>query len=393
MISSNARRLALLAGLVAATAWAAHATSTLRPAPPPSPAQPVAAPVSNPAPVIEVAFVLDTTGSMSGLLEGAKQKIWSVANQLAGGTPRPEIRIALVGYRDRGDHYVTRVHGLSDDIDDVYAKLRAFTADGGGDTPESVNQALHEAVTSLAWSPSQDVYKVIFLVGDAPPHMDYADDVPYPQSVRLARERGIVVNTIQCGQIAEATPIWQQIASTGSGRYVAIRQDGGMLALETPHDAELARLNAALGETVVAYGKPEERAALEAKKQAALAAPAPAAASRLSYLAKTGGRVNSGKADLLDALDEGTVALDEVEEEALPEPLRNLSKPAREAFVAEQQAKRTSILSKIRELSRRRDDYVAKEQERRAAAGDGDGFDQEVLGAIKDQAAAKGIVY
>ena len=103
-------------------------------------------------PRIEVAFVLDTTGSMSGLIDGAKRKIWQVANQLASGKPTPEIRMALVGYRDRGDVYVTRVRDLTADLDAIYAELQAFQADGGGDGPESVNQALHEARTKLSWS-------------------------------------------------------------------------------------------------------------------------------------------------------------------------------------------------------------------------------------------------
>jgi hypothetical protein len=388
-------RFAFLALLIGATAWGAHATSSHRIPPVVDTLQTVVAPLPPPAkaPVIEVAFVLDTTGSMSGLIEGAKQKIWSVANQLASGSPTPKIRIALVGYRDRGDAYVTRIHGLTDDIDGVYAKLQAFEAGGGGDTPESVNQALHEAVNHLGWSSGQDVYKVIFLVGDAPPHLDYQDDVQYTTSVRLARERGIVVNTVQCGTLAEATPIWREIASSGSGRYAAIRQDGGMLALETPHDADLARLNAELGDTVVAYGGASDRAEIEAKRNRALAADAPAAASRLGFLAKTGGRVNSGKADLLDALNEGMVALDEVAPDALPEPLRELSRDEREAFVADKQEKRKSLLEQIRSLSRQRDDYVSQEQKRRAEAGEDDGFDQEVLGAIKDQAASKGITY
>ena len=98
---------------------------------------------------IEVCFVLDTTGSMSGLIEGAKQKIWGIANEILASEPTPNLRIGLIGYRDRKEAYVTRVHDLSDDIDDIYAKLMKFQAQGGGDAPESVNQALHEAVTKI----------------------------------------------------------------------------------------------------------------------------------------------------------------------------------------------------------------------------------------------------
>src|SRR6266853_401804 len=122
-------------------------------------------------PRLEVCFVLDTTGSMSGLIEGAKQKIWSIANEMISAKPTPEIRLGLIGYRDRGDDYVVKSFDLTNDIDAVYANLRAFNAGGGGDTPESVNEAL----TGMKWSQGRSVLKIIFLVGDAPPHMDYED--------------------------------------------------------------------------------------------------------------------------------------------------------------------------------------------------------------------------
>jgi hypothetical protein len=385
-IRIRARRLVAFVALLAGTALAAHATSITGKAQ----TTVIAAPVR---PVIEVAFVLDTTGSMSGLLEGAKRKIWSIANQMASGQPTPDIRIGLIAYRDRGDAYVTRRFDLDGDIDAIYAHLQGLSAGGGGDGPESVNQALHEAVEQLSWTPSQEVYKVVFLVGDAPPHMDYQDDVQYAQSVRLARQQGIVVNTIQCGGVASTTPIWQEIAAAGSGRYVAIRQDGGMLALSTPHDEELARLNRALGETVIAYGGAEERAEIAAKRERALAAPAADAASRLSYFAKSGGRVNSGRADLVDAVKEGSVDASSLDPDVLPEPLRELSPEARKDFVHRKLAEREALQRKVVEVSSKRDAFVEAEQKRLAAAGDGDGFDQQVLDAIRVQAAEKGIAY
>lgn len=344
-------------------------------------------------PRIEVVFVLDTTGSMSGLIEGAKRKIWSIANQMASGTPTPELRMGLVGYRDRGDAYVTSRHDLTDDIDAVHAKLQAFRAGGGGDTPESVNQALHEAVQHMSWTPGQHVYKVIFLVGDAPPHMDYQDDVPYAESVHTARRNGIIVNTVQCGTLPGTRPIWQEIASAGTGRYAAIRQDGGMVAMETPHDDDLARLNRELGSTVIAWGEAAERAEIEDKRRRALQAEPAAAASRLAYMAKAGGKVTSGRADLVDAVKDGLVDPKTVDEQALPEPLRRLAPAEREAFVKQQIEARERIQREITRISKERDAFVEREQERLAAAGEGDGFDQQVLGAIREQAAAKGIAY
>jgi Mg-chelatase subunit ChlD len=384
---TRARRIAAFAALLAATGLAAHAASIL---PKPTPA--VLLP-NAPPPRIEVVFVLDTTGSMSGLIEGAKRKIWSIANQMAAAQPTPEIRMGLVAYRDRGDDYVTSRHDLSADIDAFYASLQQFQAGGGGDGPESVNQALHEAVQHMSWTPGQEVYKVVFLVGDAPPHMDYQDDVPYTRSVSLARRHGIVVNTVQCGEWQDTTGVWQEIASAGAGRFVAIRQDGGMLALATPHDDELARLNRALADTAVAYGAPAERAEIEEKLAAATAAPAPAAAARLGFLSKQGGKLNSGRADLVDAVKDEGVDVKALPEDVLPEPMRAMAPAQREAYVSKKMDERAAIQKQIAEVSRQRDAYVADAEKRLAAEGKGDGFDQQVMGAIREQAASKGIVY
>src|SRR5262249_36559835 len=96
-------------------------------------------------PRMEVAFAIDTTGSMGGLIEAAKRKAWALANELARAKPAPEIRLGLVAYRDRGDDYVAKVFDLDADLDRVYARLFEFQAAGGGDGPESVNEGLRAA--------------------------------------------------------------------------------------------------------------------------------------------------------------------------------------------------------------------------------------------------------
>jgi hypothetical protein len=140
-------------------------------------------------PAVEVAFVLDTTGSMGGLIEGAKRKIWSIASAIVDSNPDADIRMGLVAYRDIGDDYVTRTFDLTPDIQDLYANLLEFRARGGGDWPESVNEALDVAINKLHWTPAGDVRRIVFLVGDAPPHMDYAQDTKYQLRSRLQSRR------------------------------------------------------------------------------------------------------------------------------------------------------------------------------------------------------------
>ncbi len=168
-----------------------------------SPVRSADAPRAAKKPRVEVVFCLDTTGSMGGLIEGAKQKIWAISNQIAGGKPTPDLKVGLVAYRDRGDAYITKVFDLTDDLDAIHGHLKGFQAAGGGDGPESVNQALDDAVNKIKWSTDKETLRIIFLVGDAPPHMDYADDVKYPDTCKKAVSQGIIINTIQCGNDAE----------------------------------------------------------------------------------------------------------------------------------------------------------------------------------------------
>jgi Mg-chelatase subunit ChlD len=383
-------RIALVAGLLGATAWAAQVRAPGDPVP--APRDGTASPPAQTR-TIEAVFVLDTTGSMSGLIDGAKQKIWSLANEMAQSSEQTRIRFGLIGYRDRGDAYVTRRFDLTEDLDTISAHLFSFTADGGGDSPESVNQALHEAVTRMSWTAGDDVYRVVFLVGDAPPHLDYQDDVPYTETVRLARSRDIVLNTVQCGGMAPTTPIWQAIAQGAGGVYASIAQDGAMVAVTTPMDDDLARLNREFAETIVAYGGKDEQAELEAKRSRAVEAPAPAAASRLAYLSKKGGRANLGRKDLLDALESGEADLAALPEEELPESMQEMNAPERQAYVEKQRTRRSELRAEIAGLVSERDDYVRTEQERLAKEGKGDGFDRKVMESVRTQAAAKGIHY
>src|SRR3954469_11003627 len=149
--------IALLALALAASTSKAAVTS-----PPPR--------AADHGPRIEVAFVLDTTGSMGGLIEGAKRRIWSIARRIGEGRPRPDLRIALVAYRDLGDVYVTRTYDFTRDMDEVSGHLAEFRAEGGGDGPEHVSAAMHDAVHRLTWSTGKSL-RMIVLVGDAPPHL------------------------------------------------------------------------------------------------------------------------------------------------------------------------------------------------------------------------------
>src|SRR5262245_4227362 len=229
-------------------------------------------------PQVEVVFCLDTTGSMTGLIEAAKQKIWSISNQIASGKPTPELKIGLVAFRDKGDAYITKVYDLSDDLDAVHANLMTFQAQGGGDTPEHVNQALFDSVHKIKWSTDKKTLRLIFLVGDAPPHMDYTDDVKYPETCKKACEKGIIINTVQCGGDPDCARSWRDICAKAEGSYVQIEQGGGVVAIATPFDKELGVINDDLTKTTLVYGDRRKKAESKEKTEAATALPTSAKA-------------------------------------------------------------------------------------------------------------------
>jgi Mg-chelatase subunit ChlD len=350
------------------------------------------APTSQSKPRIEVCFVLDTTGSMGGLLEGAKQKIWSIANEMISAQPTPELKLGLIGYRDRGDDYVVKSFSLTDDIDAIYGHLREFQAGGGGDAPESVNEALAEAIHKMPWSSDNKVLKIIFLVGDAPPHMDYPNGPKYPDLCREAAKKDLIINTIQCGEMAETKPIWQEIAKLSEGSYVGISQSGNVAVISTPMDKELSRLNERIGATLIPYGDSKLQAEVHAKYAVAKSAPVSAMADRLSYNSKTGKAVQ-GRGELVDALNDKTLKLDEIDQKQLPTELQKLDRDELQKRIAKVRDERDDLQNQIVEVSKKREAYIQSENKRLAAEGKGDAFDQKVTETLHAQAAKKGISY
>jgi Mg-chelatase subunit ChlD len=350
---------------------------------------------ANQKPIVDVVFVLDTTGSMSGLIQTAKDKIWSIATTMASAQPTPEIRIGLVAYRDRRDQYETKVVDLSADLDSVYATLMDFAADGGGDTPESVNKALYDAVHNMSWSQGEQAYQVIFLVGDAPPHMDY-NEVQYPEIVASALQKGIVINTVQCGEIPFTVEPWTQIASLGQGNFFQVEQAGGAVAYATPYDEEIAELSAKLDDTRLYYGSDAEKEKMQAKVSATdklhASASIASRARRGAFNASEGGRANLlGENELVDAITTGGVALEDLEEDALPEALKPMAPAEQRTYVAGLANKRADLQRQIQELSQDRDGYLEKKVE--AAGGLKDSLDHKLYEAVKDQAGKAGLEY
>lgn len=339
---------------------------------------------------LEMVFVLDTTGSMGGLIEGAKQRIWGIINEVMQKPSKPRVRVGLVAYRDNGDEYVTRILALTEDLDKAYTTLMDYRAQGGGDTPENVRKALADGVRNAGWSDSKPhLAQIVFLVGDAPPQ-NYEQEPDVLVTTAEAVRKNMIVNTIQCGNMAETTPIWQSIALRGEGKFFAIAQDGGVQAITTPFDAKLADLAAKLGKTYVTYGAKQKRDANVAAQSAAESRIIDGAAMGAQADRALNKAVNSFSydGDLVQDVENQTVKIEDVKKDDLPEDLQKLSPSERKKEIDRRIAERKRIRADILTLSKQRDEFIASERKKKGASN---GFDTAVAQALKEQLMRKGI--
>jgi len=239
----------------------------------------------------------------------------------------------------------------------------------------------------FSWSEDRETLKLIFLVGDCPPHMDYDDGYLYWDICMEAVTRDIIINTVQCGDYHETVAYWQEIARLGEGKYAAVAQEGGMSVVDTPFDAELARLNALLEETVIPYGSVSRRTEYEDRREKVKSMAPSLAAERAAYKSTDTGM---GSYDLIDALKEGLVELEKLKDRDLPEGFRGLSLEEKRAYLADVEQKREDLMKRIAALSAERGSYI--DAYLRESPGD-DSFDEVVQRVIEEQAAGKGITY
>ena len=379
-------------GIAIATAWVYDRTDE------PTIAPVISPPVKSNGPAMEMVFVLDTTGSMGGLLTGAKERIWGIVNEVMQTSSLSSVKIGLVAYRDRGDQYVTQVLPLTEDLDKVYSTLMDYEAAGGGDEEENVRRALAEGVAQAGWSqPSSGHAQILFLVGDAPPH-NYADEPDTLTTADLAVRQGIIVNTIQCGNSSMTKQVWEAIARRGQGKYFLIPQNGGVQTISTPYDDQLSQLGSRLGGTYLAYGggagadgerfRGAQRESLDKYEATFALRAAPSAAAERSVNKALNSNAYIG--DLLQDIENGSTKLESVKTEDLPSELKQLSAEERQKEIAKRLAERSEIRKQILTLSKQRTEYIAAEQKKRTG-GAQNGFDVAVSGALREQLAKKGI--
>lgn len=185
---------------------------------------------------LDVLFLIDTTGSMGDEIDQLKTNVDSVARQIADLDGDPDLHLGMTVYRDRGDLFVTRTFDFTSDVETFRKALAEVRADGGGDTPEDLSAAFHEALTAPSWR-GDDTVKLVFLVADAPPHLDY-DGPDYAADARDAARRGIKVQPIaSSGLDDQGEFVFRQLAQVTMGRFTFLTYgaDGASPGDSTTH--------------------------------------------------------------------------------------------------------------------------------------------------------------
>ncbi|NJM06157.1 VWA domain-containing protein [Candidatus Gracilibacteria bacterium] len=175
---------------------------------------------------LDLLFMLDTTGSMGDELNRMQQTIDSIAQRIDAFTPRPQIRYGLVAFRDHGDDYVTITSDFVDDLSTFRRDLNALYADGGGDIPEAVEEALYDGITRVRWSDA--AVRLIFLVGDAAPHIDPQSQYTYLDATTDALGRGVKIYPIAASNTdPQAEYVFRQLAQQTLASFVFLTYQEG----------------------------------------------------------------------------------------------------------------------------------------------------------------------
>jgi hypothetical protein len=361
---------------------------------PPTSAQDDAKPGSPKAKDIDVVICLDVSGSMDGLIDSAKNKLWDIVNELAKIKPAPNLRVGLYSYGhnsyDAKIGWIRKDLDLTHDLDMLYQKLFALRTNGG---TEYVTRVCRDAVRDLSWSKDHGALKVIFVCGNEPASQDPV--VKLKEAADFAISRGVVINPIYCGNPDDGDARdWREFAALCGGRFASIDQNKSRVAIATPFDKPLAELGVKLNGTYVYYGKGGDEKAAGQKRVTQLSAAqgAPVAANRTTSQNSALYQGKNSAWDLVDKLKaDPKLDITKLPDSELCEDLRKLKPAERVEYVKDMAAKREQLQKEISDLDAKRRAFIAEEMKRNPRPADR-AFDAAINEALRTQAATKGIV-
>ncbi len=338
--------------------------------------------------VIQMAILLDTSGSMEGLIEQAKTQLWKIVNEMALAKKNGKVPRLLVGLYEYGkstipanEGYLRMLVPLSEDLDRISEELFKLKTNGG---QEYCGKVIRAATRGLQWNQSNSDYKVVFIAGNEP---FTQGDVDYKTACRAAIEKGIVVNTIFCGNYEQGIrTFWKDGADLADGKYMNIDHNQKIVHISAPQDKVIIELGRELNQTYIAYGKAGKGKKERQKRQDKNALSVNEEVMVQRSVAKSSPQYSNTTWDMVDAVKEGKVKIEDMKEEDLPEELKKMNKRERVEYVNKLKKKREDIQTKINLLNREREKYVTQ---KRKEISDELTLDEALVKAIKEQASKK----
>jgi len=340
---------------------------------------------------IKLAILLDTSGSMDGLIEQAKNQLWKIVNQLAKATDEegkdPEIEIALYQYGNDGlsmyNGYVEQIYGFTSELDEISEKLFALTTNGGS---EFCGRVIKTSLDELTWSDSDEDLQLIFIAGNEP---FTQGDVSYHLACASAKQSNVIVNTIFCGDYNEGiNTYWKDGAVLTNGKYLNIDHDAQIVHIDSPYDKDISALNSKLNDTYVPYGS---QGSVKKQKQLTQDANAQSLgyANSTKRIMSKGSKVYKNTSwDLVDASKEKGFKISDVKNSTLPKEMQTMNTEQKKAYVDKKRKERESIKLKIKGLGVKRDKYVANEK-LKSIENSSNQFDDAIISSIVEQAESK----
>lgn len=334
-------------------------------------------------PLVQMAILLDHSGSMSGLINQARQHLWKIVNEFATvrrDGKEPRLQVALYKY---GNGRPERLVEFTDDLDKVSEKLFAIQIEGGS---EHCGQVIQSAVDELLWSKDKADMKCIFIAGNEPFTQGPVD---YKGACNNAVLKGISVSTIFCGgEVQGVNGKWQDGAVLADGTFLNIDQNQAVVVIEAPQDKKIADLSSKLNTTYVAFGTAAKREAAVTNQfaQDANATNLNAYACASRAMTKASNQYFCSW-DLVDACKTGKVKLADLKKEELPKDLQKLTTKELEEYVEKKQKERDKIREEIKELSEKRTAYITAEQKKLAKTDPAaNSLDAAIIFSVREQA-------
>jgi len=347
-----------------------------------------AIPISPAEQKIQVAILLDVSNSMDGLIEQAKAQLWNMVTVLGKAkcpNGNPKIEIALYEYgrpsNDPKAGYVKRISGFTSDLDQLSQDLFKLTTNGGD---EYCGWVIHTSLDELKWDSASSNYKVIFIAGNE----DFLQGtVRYSQSCDEAKRKGVIVNTIYCGDRMQGIrEHWNLGGECGDGSFTNINQDARIEDIPTPYDSTLVTLNYKLNGTYLWYGN---FGAANYSKQAS-ADKANFSANQSQGIKRTKAKAyanvySNSSWDLIDANYADSNFYKTVDMKTLPDSLKNKTREELKQIVETKNKERTVIQKQILTVGSQRENYIAAAKTKAASTNNTQTLESEVEKIIKTQ--------